>query len=121
MHRDAIRLLPLSEQSVSSLFGARNKTHGCPGSVAAGFRHKFDVLSDSPDLSIRSAGYEYIPIDVHVPILDLPDLPVHASSRLLSNVVIQGTFSMDRRNYRQIFKDLIHSLSRKFQWHSLWI
>ncbi|KAF9030954.1 hypothetical protein BDZ89DRAFT_1064277 [Hymenopellis radicata] len=91
--RDAIRLLPLSEH------------------VAVGFRHKFDVLSDSPDLNIQSAGYEYIPIDVHVPILDLPDLPVHASTRLLSNVVIQGTFSMDRRNYRQIFKDLNDSLS----------
>ncbi|KAJ7126792.1 hypothetical protein C8R44DRAFT_617561 [Mycena epipterygia] len=92
--RGAIRILPISEH------------------VKAAFRRSFLISADSADASIRSAGYEYIPIDVHVPVLDVPMVVDHRPSRILSDAVIQGSFSSDRRDYLQIFADLKESLSR---------
>ncbi|KAG9224550.1 hypothetical protein CCMSSC00406_0002299 [Pleurotus cornucopiae] len=91
--RDAIRLLPISNH------------------VAQGFRRSFNELADSKDPKIRSAGYEYIPIDVHVPILDVPRLPQTLADKVLSKAVIQGSFNMDRRDYAHLFEDLKDSLA----------
>ncbi|KAJ6458883.1 hypothetical protein DFH09DRAFT_1231861 [Mycena vulgaris] len=92
--RGAIRMLPISEH------------------VAAAFRRSFLISADSPDASIRLAGYEYIPVDVHVPVLDIPMAVDHGRSRILSDAVIQGTFYSDRRDYLEIFSELKESLLR---------
>ncbi|KAF4571606.1 hypothetical protein EYR36_008948 [Pleurotus pulmonarius] len=91
--RGAIRLLPISNH------------------VAQGFRRSFNELADSKDSQIREAGYEYIPIDVHVPILDVPRLPQTLADKVLSKAVIQGSFNMDRRDYARLFDDLKVSLA----------
>jgi hypothetical protein len=71
----------------------------------------FLVTADSPNASIRSAGYEYIPVDVHIPVLDVP-VPVDQSpSRILSSAVIQGNFEAGRREYPKIFAELNESLA----------
>ncbi|KAJ6513047.1 hypothetical protein C8R45DRAFT_812313 [Mycena sanguinolenta] len=92
--RNAIRILPISEH------------------VAAAFKRSFLINADSPDPTIRSAGYEYIPVDVHVPVLDVPVIVNRSSSRILSDAVIQGSFSTDRRDYVEIFAELKESLER---------
>ncbi|KAJ7158594.1 hypothetical protein C8R46DRAFT_1109642 [Mycena filopes] len=92
--RNAIRILPISEH------------------VAAAFRRSFKINADSPDESVRMAGYEYIPVDVHVPILDIPVAVDHRPSRILSDAVIQGSFYTDRRDYLEIFTELNESLAR---------
>lgn len=69
-----------------------------------------DEHAESSDPAMYSAGYEYIPIDTHVPILDLPDLPNKPLDRTLSKAVIQGSFESNRRDYTGFFNDLIQSL-----------
>ncbi|KAG6830880.1 hypothetical protein H0H92_014245 [Tricholoma furcatifolium] len=68
------------------------------------------AISEHPDPVLRTAGYENIPIDVHVPIIPLRNLPERPTSRPLSKAVIQGSFSMNRRDYANIFRELISSL-----------
>ncbi|KAJ7261789.1 hypothetical protein B0H12DRAFT_1013278 [Mycena haematopus] len=92
--RNAIRILPISEH------------------VGAAFKRSFLINADSHDATIRSAGYEYIPIDVHVPVLDIPVAVDHSPLRILSDAVIQGSFSTDRRDYVEIFAELKESLER---------
>ncbi|KAF7336776.1 putative eukaryotic translation initiation factor 5 [Mycena venus] len=92
--RNAIRILPISEH------------------VAAAFKRSFLINADSPNATIRAAGYEYIPVDVHVPVLDIPVAVDHSPSRILSDVVIQGSFATDRRDYLEIFSELKESLAR---------
>ncbi|KAJ7773484.1 hypothetical protein B0H16DRAFT_1304851 [Mycena metata] len=92
--RDAIRILPISEH------------------VAAAFRRSFSISADSPDTSVRAAGYEYIPVDVHVPVLDVPVAVDRKPARILSDAVIQGSFYTDRRDYLEIFAELKESLAR---------
>ena len=58
---------------------------------------------------IASAGFEYIPVDVHIPILNI-SIERQQSPSLLSNAVIQGSFSVDRRDYLTIFEDLVNGL-----------
>lgn len=88
-------------------------------SVARAFRHKFLTLADSIDPAINSAGYENIPVDVHVPILNLTygNILPHpiASNSKLSSAVIQGSFNADRRDYSRIFQDLSTSLESMFR------
>ncbi|TBU27700.1 hypothetical protein BD311DRAFT_664971 [Dichomitus squalens] len=91
-HRDAIRLLPIANH------------------VKDSFRESFDSTADSSDLELHTAGYQYIPIDVHVPILDIPDLPIKPLPRHLVTAVIQGTLVGERRDYHRFFNDLIESL-----------
>ena len=43
--------------------------------------------------------------------LPLPNLLEHLHGRILSNAVIQGSFSAVRRNYDKIFSDLVASLN----------
>ncbi|KAI0829271.1 hypothetical protein BC628DRAFT_1315386 [Trametes gibbosa] len=97
--RNAIRLLPIADH------------------VAKTFRDRFAVKADEAEPLLYTAGYDYIPIDVHVPVLDVPNLPVKSLPRHLSKAVIQGTFSVGRRNYPAIFRDLIASLHEDpFAW-----
>ncbi|KAI9063501.1 hypothetical protein FKP32DRAFT_1592582 [Trametes sanguinea] len=90
--RNAIRLLPIADH------------------VAKGFRDRFAMEADSLEPLMYSAGYDQIPIDVHVPVLDIPNLPVKPLPRSLEKAVIQGTFTAERRNYQGIFRGLIASL-----------
>ncbi|KAF7356316.1 putative eukaryotic translation initiation factor 5 [Mycena venus] len=92
--RNAIRILPIAEH------------------VAAAFKKTFLINADSPNATIRSIGYEDIPVDVHVPVLDVPLAVERSPSRILSNAVIQGSFSTVRRDYLAIFSDLKDSLAR---------
>ncbi|KAK7033284.1 F-actin-capping protein subunit beta [Favolaschia claudopus] len=92
--RGAIRLLPISQH------------------VAAAFKRSFLISADSSNATIRSADYESIPVDVHVPVLDIPLSAVPRPARILSDAVIQGSFSTDRRDYIEIFEELKESLAR---------
>jgi len=90
--RNAIRLLPISEH------------------VARRFRKIFQTTARSSDIRLSSAGYEHIRVDVHMPILDIQSSSVLSPNRVLSNVVIQGSFATDRRDYAGIFSQLNASL-----------
>ncbi|OJT10588.1 hypothetical protein TRAPUB_12887 [Trametes pubescens] len=90
--REAIRLLPIADH------------------VAHTFKEKFAVQAEDTEPLLYTAGYDHIPIDVHVPVLDISNLPTKSLPRYLSKAVIQGTFSVGRRNYPVIFRDLIASL-----------
>ncbi|KAH9853389.1 hypothetical protein C2E23DRAFT_822865 [Lenzites betulinus] len=90
--RNALRLLPIADH------------------VAKTFRDRFATKAEEAEPLLYTAGYDYIPIDVHVPVLDIPNLPAKPLPRYLSKAVIQGTFSVGRRNYPGIFRDLIASL-----------
>ncbi|OBZ66784.1 GDP-mannose 4,6 dehydratase [Grifola frondosa] len=77
--------------SFSSLYGAQPfRLLPIADNVAKAFRREFDNRADSVDPEIYSAAYEHIPIDVHVPVLDIKNLPEKASNRSLSKAVIQG-------------------------------
>ncbi|KAJ7761986.1 hypothetical protein DFH07DRAFT_739565 [Mycena maculata] len=97
--RNAIRILPISEH------------------VAVAFRQSFLIKSDSSDASIRLAGYEYIPVDVHVPILDLPFPADQRTSNILSDAVIQGSFTTARRDYVGSFQEMFAELKESL---ALW-
>ena len=108
--RNAIRILPIAKQCVPpSTDFASCLSSSCVFSVADAFRNEFKNLSDSLDLKQHTAGYEVIPVDVHVPILNLPDLPDKSGRKILSTAGIQGSFG-DRRVYDVIFQDLNRSL-----------
>ncbi|KAJ7650072.1 hypothetical protein FB45DRAFT_731699 [Roridomyces roridus] len=92
--RNAIRILSISDH------------------VAATFKRSFLINADSPDAATRSAGLEYIPVDVHVPILDIPLAVDDRPTRILTNAVIQGSFNTDRRDYVEMFSELKESLAR---------
>jgi len=68
------------------------------------------------DPVIRSAGMEHIPVDAHIPILDIRNLPALSPSRRLSNAVVQGSFSSTRRDYPRIFSELNQSLHGASIW-----
>jgi hypothetical protein len=82
----------------------------CIYSVATAYRKSCKDLAGSLDPKLHSAGYGLVPVDVHVPILDIPQLPDKSGRSILSNAVIQGTFDGGRRAYSDIFKDLIKHL-----------
>ncbi|OBZ71969.1 hypothetical protein A0H81_08138 [Grifola frondosa] len=75
--RSALRLLPIADH------------------VAKSFRKDFSNKADSIDPAVYTTGYEHIPVDVHVPLLDIPDLPTKPANRALSKAIIQGTFQSD--------------------------
>ena len=79
-------------------------------SVARAFRKEFKDLAGSADPILRSAGYELVPVDAHVPILDLRRFSNKPRNQILSNVAIQGGFDWNRRFYGDIFGDLNRSL-----------
>lgn len=67
-------------------------------------------MADNPDPELLNAMYEYVPIDVHVPVLDLPDYGVRSTADKITRVVVQGNFDPTRRDYTHIFKDLLDAL-----------
>lgn len=102
--RGAIRLLPLGEH------------------VKGAFRTKFDALADSTEPLLYTAAYEHIPIDVHIPVLDVPNLPEKDPRRTLAKAVIQGSFDTSRRDYYRFFDEMIQSLHedpRGWGYHAL--
>lgn len=76
-------------------------------SVANAFRASYRRLASDPDPLIYSAGYEYIPIDVHVHILDILNLPALDPTRTLLNAVIQGFLDSHWRDYERIIHRLL--------------
>lgn len=79
-------------------------------SVGRTFRARFRELADSADPETFNALYEYIDIDVHVPVLNLPEYGQRRRAAKLSRAAIQGSFTQTRRDYSRIFSDLIASL-----------
>lgn len=79
-------------------------------SVKNAFRHQLETLADSTEPLHNTAAYEHIAIDVHIPVLDVPDLPIKELDRKLSKAVIQGSFDMSRRDYHGFFEEMIQSL-----------
>lgn len=57
--------------------------------------------------------FEYIDIDVHAPVLQLPEYAERPRRSLPSRAVIQGNFQVDRRDYPHIFEDLLAALKRE--------
>jgi len=88
----AIRLLAISEHVKNRL------------------RRNFRALAESNLAPYYSAGYEYVKMDVYVPILDLPQKPKNISTSL-SNVAIIGSFRFERRDYLGVYDDLLLSLA----------
>ena len=84
-------------------------------SVAKAFINKFAEAADSHDPSMFAADFEHVSIDVHVPVLDIPNLPVKQSPRHLTKAVIQGKFEIERRDYTRIFQELIQSLNGEYK------
>ena len=82
-------------------------------SVVKAFHQAHGELSYSSDPKLSSAGYEFIPADVHVPVLDIQDLPVLPQERILSDAVIQGYFDSSRRDYERIFNQLSQDIHGK--------
>lgn len=72
------------------------------------------MADQSSDLEIFTAGYEYIGVYVHIPILDLPDPPPKKPTAGLSRAVIQGSIDPSRRDYQKILVELENSLAGKF-------
>lgn len=62
--------------------------------------------------TLVDGGQEYISVDMHIPVLDVPNLPVKPANRSLSRAVIQGSFDASRRDYHNFFDQLINSLQR---------
>jgi hypothetical protein len=90
--RNAIRFLTISEHVGKTLHTA--------------FRER----ARSSDPIMYSAGYQHLHIDFHVPILDVPNISDLSPTRMLANIVVQGTLSPGRRDYARIFDELIQSL-----------
>lgn len=83
-------------------------------SVAQAFRDNFQKQARSADLVLNTAGLEYIPIDFHVPILDVKNLPDLSPRRMLANAVIQGSFDNNRRDYTNILSELNASVHGEY-------
>ena len=64
-------------------------------------------LASDPDPNIYTVGYEHIPVDVHVHILNISNLPELTPNRTLSNAVIQGFLDSHRRDYVRIIQRLL--------------
>jgi len=91
VRRGAIRILTISEH------------------VGRRLDRNFRALAESRNETINSAGYEYVKMDIYIPVLDLPQRRSHTSTAL-SNVAIQGSFRFDRREYPAVYADLLVSL-----------
>lgn len=109
--RGALRLLPISDQYVS-ISTACYPTHGSI-SVSRAFLELLKEFASSSDPIFRSAGFEHVLSDVHVPILNISTLSRPRNMGRLANVVIQGSFDPKTRDYFRIFEELIEALSSK--------
>lgn len=79
-------------------------------SVSRSLERLLSDLAAEHDPVFQSAGFEHVRSDFHVPVLNISTPNRHYSGRL-SNVVIQGTFSEDLRDFSRIFKDLAKSFT----------
>ncbi|TFK88373.1 hypothetical protein K466DRAFT_489086 [Polyporus arcularius HHB13444] len=79
--------------------------------VAKAFQDKFAEAADSRDPHLFAADFEHVSVDVHIPVLDIPNLPAKEAPRHLVRAVIQGKFEIERRDYVRIFQELIESLN----------
>lgn len=79
-------------------------------SVGATFKNRFDEFAESKNPNVSSVGWENIPVDAHYPVLNIPGIPDKATDRTLTKAVIQGSFDYNRRDYANIFSDLVQSL-----------
>ncbi|GJE84823.1 hypothetical protein PsYK624_008990 [Phanerochaete sordida] len=70
------------------------------------------IFQSAADQLGDGGGQEYIPVDMHTPVLDVPNLPVKSANRSLSRAVIQGSFDTSRRDYYDFFNELIASLHK---------
>ena len=77
-------------------------------SVTNRLRRNFRALAESNVEAYNSAGYEYVKMDVYLPILDLPLTPKTISTSL-SDVAIIGSFRFERRDYLGVYADLLTS------------
>lgn len=84
-------------------------------SVGATFKNRFDEFAENKNPNVSSVGWENIPIDAHYPVLNIPGISDKATDRTLIKAVIQGSFDYNRRDYANIFSDLIQSL------HGTWL
>lgn len=119
--RHAIRLVAIGDQYVLSFFYPPSLTNLSADSsvltshsVAKAFLHMFAEAADSREPTLSASDFEHVPVDVHIPLLDIPNLPVKTSPRHLTKAVIQGKFEMERRDYARIFQELIDSLNRAY-------
>lgn len=83
----------------------------CSYSVASAFDAHFKEVADWTGFPPNSTMYEYIKIDVHAPVLDLPEFGKRPTQRSLSRAVIQGNIELVRRDYYEILRDLSRSLN----------
>ncbi|KZO94022.1 hypothetical protein CALVIDRAFT_484889 [Calocera viscosa TUFC12733] len=79
--------------------------------VATDLRKQLNRLADSNASEHHLSMVDYVPIDIYVPILPVPDAVRPPSSHALSRAVIQGLFERSRRDFDGVFFDLIFSLS----------
>ena len=118
--RHAIRLIAIGDQcvlphlSLSNFQRPRRLIGATPHSVAKAFLHMFAEAADSREPTLSASDFEHVPVDVHIPLLDIPNPPVKTSPRHLTKAVIQGKFEMERRDYARIFQELIDSLNRAY-------
>lgn len=82
--------------------------------VGRAFRTKLREVADKPDPHSYDALLEFVDIDVHVPVLDLPEYGTRSTSSKVSRAAIQGSFQLARRDYANVFRDLIAELECEF-------
>ena len=122
--RHAIRLIAIGDQCVF-IYLMCHRVCGLMsvpcGSVAQAFVDMFAEAADSHDPALYTADFEHIPVDVHIPVLPIPNLPLKETPRYLTKAVIQGKFEMERRDYLHIFQELIDSLTGPLRSCSVWL
>lgn len=82
--------------------------------VGRAFRTKLREVADKSDPQYYDALLEFVDIDVHVPVLDLPEYGTRSTSAKVSRAAIQGSFQLARRDYANVFRDLITELECEF-------
>lgn len=65
------------------------------------------------ELDNNQVGFEYVPVHTHAPILPIPLAEKRPRHEVLTTAVIQGEFNKDRRQYDQVYKELLLELKRK--------
>ncbi|KZS87702.1 hypothetical protein SISNIDRAFT_490814 [Sistotremastrum niveocremeum HHB9708] len=94
------------------------RTYGISEHVAKGYRGKLLTMADSPEEKYYTADLEHVRTDYFVPILNLKNMPWRssvgqakkASKKPLTDVVIQGNFEQERRDYAEFFKEFEASI-----------
>lgn len=82
-------------------------------SVTRAFQDVLKGFAASPDPIFRSAGYEHVLVDTHVPILNISPPTRHTRGKL-SNAVIQGFISPHKRDFDRLFHDLVQALHGQY-------